>query len=86
MPHFERGHTLQARSSSLYRSCKLVDLRRNSCVGHSCRLIAGTLIGATTEYYTSENYKIPAIAHQSQTGSATTIISVWLPVCCQRCS
>ncbi len=39
-------------------------------------LISGTLIGVVTEYYTSADYKhVKEIARQSQTGSATTIIS-----------
>ncbi len=39
-------------------------------------LICGTLIGVVTEYYTSGDYKhVKEIARQSQTGSATTIIS-----------
>jgi K(+)-stimulated pyrophosphate-energized sodium pump len=39
-------------------------------------LIAGILIGQVTEFFTSEEYKhVKKIAHQSQTGPATTIIS-----------
>ncbi len=39
-------------------------------------LVSGTLIGVVTEYYTSADYKhVKEIARQSQTGSATTIIS-----------
>jgi K(+)-stimulated pyrophosphate-energized sodium pump len=39
-------------------------------------LIAGTLIGRITEYYTSEHYgPVKHIARQSQTGAATNIIS-----------
>jgi len=39
-------------------------------------LAAGLLIGQVTEVYTSEEYKhVKKIAHQSQTGPATTIIS-----------
>lgn len=39
-------------------------------------LAVGTLIGIMTEYYTSDKYKpVRHIADQSQTGSATTIIS-----------
>ncbi len=39
-------------------------------------LIAGTLIGRITEYYTSEHYgPVKHIARQSQTGTATNIIS-----------
>lgn len=39
-------------------------------------LIVGILIGAITEIYTSEEYKhVKEIARQSETGSATTIIS-----------
>lgn len=39
-------------------------------------LIAGTLIGRITEYYTSEHYgPVKHIASQSQTGAATNIIS-----------
>lgn len=39
-------------------------------------LICGTLIGTVTEYYTSGDHKhVKEIARQSQTGSATTIIS-----------
>ena len=53
MPHFERTYA-SSRSSSLYRSLQLVDLRRNWCFGHSAGLIAGA-DRATTEYYTSEN-------------------------------
>ena len=39
-------------------------------------LIVGLLIGITTEYYTSGDYKpVQKIADQSETGAATTIIS-----------
>src|SRR6056297_3022946 len=39
-------------------------------------LVAGTLIGRITEYYTSEHYgPVKHIARQSQTGTATNIIS-----------
>ena len=39
-------------------------------------LIVGILIGQLTEYYTSEKYKpVQHIAQQSETGSATTVIS-----------
>lgn len=39
-------------------------------------LIAGTLIGLITEYYTSDEYKpVQGIAKSAQTGPATTIIS-----------
>lgn len=39
-------------------------------------LVAGTLIGTVTEYYTSSDYKsVKKIAAQSMTGPATTIIS-----------
>lgn len=39
-------------------------------------LLAGTLIGLITEYYTSDEYKpVKGIAHAAQTGAATTIIS-----------
>lgn len=39
-------------------------------------LVAGILIGRITEYYTSEHYKpVQGIAEQSQTGTATNIIS-----------
>lgn len=39
-------------------------------------LIVGILIGQLTEYYTSEKYKpVKHIAQQSETGSATTVIS-----------
>ncbi|NLY37226.1 MAG: sodium-translocating pyrophosphatase [Tissierellia bacterium] len=39
-------------------------------------LVSGLLIGKVTEYYTSSDFKhVKEIAHQSQTGAATTIIS-----------
>ena len=39
-------------------------------------LVVGTVIGKLTEIYTSDEYKyVKNIAHESQTGSATTIIS-----------
>ena len=52
-------------------------------------LLAGVIIGQSTEYYTSDGYKpTQGIARQSQTGPATVIIegmavgmfSTWLPV------
>ncbi len=52
-------------------------------------LIVGLVIGFTTEIYTSEDYKsVKRIAEQSETGSATTIISgvavgmmsTWVPI------
>ena len=39
-------------------------------------LLVGVIIGQLTEFYTSDNYKfVKRIANESQTGSATTIIS-----------
>ncbi len=39
-------------------------------------LVAGTLIGIVTEYFTSDHYKpVKYIAQQSETGAATTIIA-----------
>ncbi|MBP3853327.1 MAG: sodium-translocating pyrophosphatase [Erysipelotrichaceae bacterium] len=48
----------------------------NACIAIVSGLIVGLLIGMITEYYTSEEYKpVKEIAEQSETGSATTIIS-----------
>ena len=50
--------------------------RCNEAVAIAIGLLAGTLIGVMTEYFTSEQFKpVRRIACQSETGSATTIIS-----------
>lgn len=46
------------------------------CIAIIAGLVVGVLIGAVTEYYTSDKYKhVKRIAEQSETGSATNIIS-----------
>ncbi len=48
----------------------------NAAIAIVIGLVAGLLIGTVTEMYTSGDYKsVKKIANQSQTGSATTIIS-----------
>ncbi len=47
-----------------------------AAIAVTCGLIVGVLIGLITEIYTSDSYKsVHQIANQSETGSATTIIS-----------
>ena len=59
------------------------------CAPIMAGIIVGLVIGFTTEVYTSEDYKsVKRIADQSETGSATTIISgvavgmrsTWIPI------
>lgn len=48
----------------------------NPAIAIAAGLLCGVAIGQVTEYYTSGDYKpVKSIAEQSQTGSATTIIS-----------